>query len=520
MAFSSEFLDLCQAQVDLLTHGLGAAFSIVYLTDEAPDASAPDAVARLVPVMAYPEKASQWSAASIMAWLSPDTVDAQTSWQSIPDELASPMMQQIRSLPAAQELAPDCQAQMTNQDRAKQSSEAPVSGANPAFEPTFADDPASEVKLNLANQSPFYQGQVFTPLAHQGVVMGLLVTARSDRLWSEQEQHQIEQIAQTLASACVLDHRATWLELELRRQHSTYRQVQQQQQDQMDDLLHQIRNPLTALRTFGKLLLKRLEPDDQNRSVVEGIVRESDRLQDLLQQFDQTFRPQPLLPSAAAEGSATTLAGELDSPAQSLQTSPEPVLPSSRPLSGAQFLAENLQVAPHSIAQILEPLVDTAAAIAQDQGIGMMVDCPPNRPPVWVDLRAIREVLSNLIDNALKYTLEPGAVIICGGVATAQGQAIIVADTGLGIPQEDQDRLFQRHFRGVQAEGTIPGTGLGLAIARELLHQMRGDIQIVSPIAASDLVPPELKRYAERLERPGTAAIVWLPEAPGAGPPG
>ncbi|MEB3356690.1 MAG: HAMP domain-containing sensor histidine kinase [Synechococcales bacterium] len=506
MAASSEFLNLCQAQVDLLTHGLGAAFSVVYLTEETLDASAPDVTTRLVPVVAYPEQASQWRATDILAWLAPEAAS------NFPEELSSPVMQQLRSLPAAQESSPVTQEQLGYQDWQEQVGERRLEGAPPASGESVANVPPTDGGLlNLANQSPFYQGQVVTPLAYQGMVMGLLVTARGDRRWNEQEQYQIERIAQTLASACVLDHRTAWLELELRQQRATYRQLQQQQQDQVDDLLHQIRNPLTALRTFGKLLLKRLEPDDQNRTVAESIVRESDRLRDLLEQFDQTFHPQPLLPPGVLGGTMTVLDGEF-APWNPVPESPETVSPNPLPLPGVQFLAENLQIAPYPVAEILAPLVETAEAIAHEQSIGFLVDYPLDAPPVWVDLRAIREVLSNLIDNALKYTLPPGTVVVLGGVVTPQGQAIVVADTGLGIPQTDQSQLFQRHFRGVQAEGTIPGTGLGLAIARELLHQMRGDIQIVSPIGESQLVPAELKRHADRLGRPGTAAIVWLPE--------
>ena len=61
--------------------------------------------------------------------------------------------------------------------------------------------------------------------------------------------------------------------------------IQEKQQDLLDSLLHQFRNPLTALRTFGKLLMKRLQPGDKNREVATSIVRESERLQELLQKF-------------------------------------------------------------------------------------------------------------------------------------------------------------------------------------------------------------------------------------------
>ena len=53
---------------------------------------------------------------------------------------------------------------------------------------------------------------------------------------------------------------------------------------------HQLRNPLTAIRTFGKLLIKRLKGDDQNYTIAQGIVREGDRLRDLIQDFSEDWK--------------------------------------------------------------------------------------------------------------------------------------------------------------------------------------------------------------------------------------
>jgi signal transduction histidine kinase len=85
-------------------------------------------------------------------------------------------------------------------------------------------------------------------------------------------------------------------------------------------------------------------------------------------------------------------------------------------------------------------------------------------------------------------------------------QAIVIADTGAGIPPQDLPRLFERHYRGVQAQTTIPGSGLGLAIARELLHAMQADIEIFSPAPTCGLLPADYPVT-------GTAVVVWLPTA-------
>ena len=75
---------------------------------------------------------------------------------------------------------------------------------------------------------------------------------------------------------------------------------------------------------------------------------------------------------------------------------------------------------------------------------------------------------------------------------------VIIRDTGYGIPVKDQKSIFERHYRGVQAEGDIPGTGLGLAIAQELVTKMQGEIELISP-----------NNFSE--DNPGTTLIVWLP---------
>ncbi|HEY9707260.1 MAG TPA: sensor histidine kinase, partial [Oculatellaceae cyanobacterium] len=130
--------------------------------------------------------------------------------------------------------------------------------------------------------------------------------------------------------------------------------------------------------------------------------------------------------------------------------------------------------------------------------------------------KALREVLSNLIDNALKYTPSGGQVNIRVGEKrqTAQGVmiGIAVSDTGPGIPPQDLEHLFERHYRGVQAATAIPGSGLGLAIAKELIEQMHGDIEVFSP-AQPVLAKQNLDSAIDNAPKHsglGTTFIVWL----------
>ncbi len=475
MSTSSEFLILCRSQVAILTQGLGASLSVVYLTQDLSETMG----TKLVPIVAYPEIALNWEADQVLSLLS-----GRKDWTST----------NLRLLASEANLETD----------ELQSSQLP---ALPASDEPAADFPdATRMRVSQ---------HVMLPLIHEGVVMGLLVTARSDRSWSDRERAQIERIATTLSLACVLDQRSQWLDHDLQQQ----RLLQAQQHDILDDLLHQFRNPLTALRTFGKLLLRRLRPNDPNRDAATGIVRESDRLQELLRQFDvaidlgeadllpllqpgqtPTLNPtSPLEQQLAEQAKAAALSKPMSKPI--------PLLPSTHFLTGAQ-----LELTPHNLGEVLQPLLDSARAIAQDRHLNLHINLPATLIPIAVDRRALREVLSNLIDNALKYTPPEGTVYIWISQETMGdeiGQAIAIADTGPGIPVEDQHHLFERHYRGVQASTDIPGTGLGLAIARDLVRQMRGTIQVFSPASTSPIPSPF--EIATTADHPGTMVVVWFP---------
>lgn len=406
MPASSEFISLCQSQVALLAEGLGAALSVVYLTEELVE----DGEAKLIPVVVYPETAAIWEEASTLGFL-PEQSDRTES----PPRLLSGTLSEKSQI-----------------------------------SPSILKEPESDSPQEQWSENALWrQRQIVLPLIHEGVVMGLLVTAREDRPWDEQERNQIEEIAHTLALALLLDQRRAWFEQRLHQQ----QRLQAQQHDFLSDLLHQFRNPLTALRTFGKLLMKRLQPGDTNRDVAAGIVRESDRLQELLQEFDSqldlTETPDRILP-----------------PVTSLEPTPYSLLPT--PLESC------------SIGDVLESLLVSARAIAQERSLNLISDIPSNLPLIQGNAKALREVFSNLIDNALKYT--PAGGLIQVQVSVWESSVVVnVSDTGAGIPAQDLEHIFERHYRGVQAQTNIPGTGLGLAIAKELIEKMQGQIKVISP---------------------------------------
>lgn len=306
---------------------------------------------------------------------------------------------------------------------------------------TAANHPI-EKKINLKNQ-------IVMPLLYEEIFMGLLVIGRNKGEWNDLELAQIEQITTTIAIARSLEIRQNWYQQQLQDTEN----IRTIEDNKIHDLLHQLRNPLTALRTFTKLLLKRILPEDKNKKIVEGILRESDRLEELLQHFEQK--------------------SSINS--QLLELNASEVVNSNFLLPSQSEIQEKV-----NLIGILEPLVESAMTVAEEKNIILAYQSPANPIFVQGNIQAIREVLSNLIDNAIKYTPNGGQIII-ELETKPEYQEIIIADNGYGIPLENQQFIFQRHYRGIQKEGEIPGTGLGLAIAKELIEKMNGQIKVTSP---------------------------------------
>jgi signal transduction histidine kinase/DNA-binding NarL/FixJ family response regulator len=137
--------------------------------------------------------------------------------------------------------------------------------------------------------------------------------------------------------------------------------------------------------------------------------------------------------------------------------------------------AQNVDLAPHveAVASALSPLAAT-------KNLDLVVKLPPSLPPARADPDRLRQILTSLIGNAIKFTDEGGHVLVCAE-DHPESVAVIVVDSGVGIPEEAQEKIFQEFY---QVDQTLVrrqgGTGLGLAIARRLARLMGGDIVVES----------------------------------------
>jgi PAS domain S-box-containing protein len=143
--------------------------------------------------------------------------------------------------------------------------------------------------------------------------------------------------------------------------------------------------------------------------------------------------------------------------------------------------ADQLQLAaePVDLTEIVEQVRRDIAPQAAVKSLDLRIDLPPSLPLVIGDPDRLRQIVFNLVDNAVKFT-ERGAVRI-SACPTEQGVEIVVRDTGIGIAADALDHIFEE-FRQVDSSSSRPygGAGLGLAISHKLAELMGGSISVVS----------------------------------------
>lgn len=132
--------------------------------------------------------------------------------------------------------------------------------------------------------------------------------------------------------------------------------------------------------------------------------------------------------------------------------------------------------------EIAEEVVAEVLRRSQDESkpIALSLDAPKDLPPVKGDGARVRQIISNLVNNAFNYTPENGAILV--NIRPDEGEVQVdVQDSGIGIRPEDQGRVFERFYRGEHPLVlSTPGTGLGLPIVRQLVEMHNGRIWMKS----------------------------------------
>jgi PAS domain S-box-containing protein len=146
---------------------------------------------------------------------------------------------------------------------------------------------------------------------------------------------------------------------------------------------------------------------------------------------------------------------------------------------------QSLRVNPELIApeEIIAQVLLVYAETADKQAVELRNQVPGALPPLWADKNHLIQMLTNLVDNALKYTSRGGQVWVTAreiGSSEPQMLEIAVGDSGIGIPEDEQGRVFERFYRGSNNTSGTTGTGLGLTIVEELMLQHGGNVTLRS----------------------------------------
>jgi PAS domain S-box-containing protein len=215
------------------------------------------------------------------------------------------------------------------------------------------------------------------------------------------------------------------------------RRLERARSDFVATASHELRTPLAAVLGAVKTLRREdvsFEPE-QREELMEMIDREAERLSGIVAQI--------------------LLTGQLDAGR----------LP--------------LQVERFDPVALTQDVVDSAE-LHLPNGIELRVEAPDDIPPVAGDANQLRQVISNLVDNAIKYSPQGGDVELRLN-QNGQFARIEVVDAGLGIPRDEHERIFEKFYRLDPAlTRGVNGTGLGLYISKELVERMNGRISVDS----------------------------------------
>ncbi|KQW53039.1 histidine kinase [Nocardioides sp. Root1257] len=133
----------------------------------------------------------------------------------------------------------------------------------------------------------------------------------------------------------------------------------------------------------------------------------------------------------------------------------------------------------------LGALLDDAAAMLRERagsgGIALRVEADPDLGPVYSDRLRLKQVVLNLVTNAVKFTGEGGTVAV-GARRTATEVEVQVVDTGIGVPEEDRERIFESFQQGGRGASREEGTGLGLTLSRRIVELLGGRMWLESEV--------------------------------------
>jgi signal transduction histidine kinase len=159
---------------------------------------------------------------------------------------------------------------------------------------------------------------------------------------------------------------------------------------------------------------------------------------------------------------------------------------------------------PTPLAPLFADMEFLATSLVRQKQVRVTVEVPPDDVWVHADPDRLRQILTNLLANAAKFT--DGGTIALRAVATPERVRIDVTDSGIGIPESQLEAIFEP-FRQVEGERAVLGTGLGLAISKRLATLMQGSLSVRSVLGQGSTFTIELAAAPPSAEAEGVPML-------------
>jgi len=208
-----------------------------------------------------------------------------------------------------------------------------------------------------------------------------------------------------------------------------------------DNIAHDLRSPITRIRGLAEVTLTSSPGEEEYRQMAASTIEECDRLLDMIN---------TMLTISRTEAGVTPV----------------------------ERTSVDLAAVTGDACELFQPLAEDKSLIMDLQVNG--------RANLNGDQRMLQRMVANLIDNAIKYTPAGGRIAVRLLSCKDKQICLTVEDTGIGIPFEDQARIFERFFRGDQSRNQA-GAGLGLSLARAIARAHGGEIQVTSTLDKGSL---------------------------------
>jgi signal transduction histidine kinase len=298
-----------------------------------------------------------------------------------------------------------------------------------------------------------FEAVVVAPVGVEDEVLGMLMCARrtGSRRWTDGEGVAALELGHDLGRAIANAH-ATQRE---RRLLTELRELEESRHRFLRELTHEINNPMTVIAANAEFLATSDFVDERDRRRAQAILRGSERLGDLLQGLAMLSR-----------------------------------------VSDPQHPPTMRRI---DLLPIVEETLASMTAVAERRGITLHLVGDTREAIVLADPREIASAITNLVDNAVKYSDQDDEIWLGIERRTDGGLSFACKDEGIGISEADQDKLFTPLFRSTNEEALLrPGTGLGLGIVREIMQRHGGSVEVDSTLGRGTAVrlhfralPPE-----------------------------